>query len=654
MKKMLQFYKAAVIAAMAPVMIATALAGSPAPPPPSGMVDLVLGKPYTITPLVSIEYSFQSGQDGYYTPGALTDGQIASSLALADPEWQGYERGGARSVVIDMGEVNTVHQMQERFVNAPSAGVYFPRSVTYSVSMNDTDWSVVGTVNSAIPLSSTANISQTYSVAGLNYKARYVKMSFPVDVFVFADEFQVFGDSGAAASATVPPITPPVTYPNAYCAPGSPQMAGIHDMVLIPNGYYASNPAIQKNSFSQLLPYVGYQSAMGSITDFMFDAVLFTPYGGAPSGGNYGISKTSPANLSDWIYFLNNTFMPSYNLAALDSATAFVKKALNKPTYREKVEIAIPYPNASATSFGVLNGDSLNLSYLSDREQLLKWYVDQVISKWDSAGYKNLELAGFYWYSESIGYTVDDSEAAMIAYVANYIVGQNKVLDWIPFKDASGFAEWSNLGFDGAWMQPNYTFGSYPPQELEETANACKKLGMGIEIEIHWNALTDSTLRDKYYQYLNYGVKDGYMTGATHAYYQNSGPGTFYTCAQSTDPTLRGIYDATYQFIKGTYSPVTAVKEAPAPVATRFNLSDNYPNPFNPSTGMKVTLSKSGVMSLKIYNVLGQLVKIVDEGYKPAGVYTYNVNMDNFASGVYFYRLQQGTNNITKKMLLLK
>ncbi len=102
------------------------------------------------------------------------------------------------------------------------------------------------------------------------------------------------------------------------------------------------------------------------------------------------------------------------------------------------------------------------------------------------------------------------------------------------------------------------------------------------------------------------------------------------------------------------FGPLTAVKEAPAPVATRFNLSDNYPNPFNPSTSMKVTLSKNGLMSLKVYNVLGQLVKVVDQGFKPAGEYTYNVNMDNFASGVYFYRLQQGTNNITKKMLLLK
>lgn len=98
----------------------------------------------------------------------------------------------------------------------------------------------------------------------------------------------------------------------------------------------------------------------------------------------------------------------------------------------------------------------------------------------------------------------------------------------------------------------------------------------------------------------------------------------------------------------------TGVKPMPAGVPAKFYLSNNYPNPFNPSTTIKVSLAKSGVMSLRVYNVLGQLVRVVDQGFKPAGEYTYNVNMDNLASGVYFYALRQGTNSITKKMLLLK
>ncbi len=99
---------------------------------------------------------------------------------------------------------------------------------------------------------------------------------------------------------------------------------------------------------------------------------------------------------------------------------------------------------------------------------------------------------------------------------------------------------------------------------------------------------------------------------------------------------------------------LTGVKPTNNAVPTRFDLSQNYPNPFNPSTDIKVSLSHAGVMSLMIYNVLGQVVQVVDHGYEPAGEYIYNVNMDRFASGVYFYSLKQGANVITKKMLLLK
>jgi hypothetical protein len=98
----------------------------------------------------------------------------------------------------------------------------------------------------------------------------------------------------------------------------------------------------------------------------------------------------------------------------------------------------------------------------------------------------------------------------------------------------------------------------------------------------------------------------------------------------------------------------TGIKPTYNPVPTKFALSNNYPNPFNPSTSIQVSLSHAGVMSLTIYNALGQVIQVVDQGNKPAGQYNYSVSMDRFASGVYFYTLRQGTNSITKKMLLLK
>ncbi|HTY11706.1 MAG TPA: T9SS type A sorting domain-containing protein [Bacteroidota bacterium] len=108
-----------------------------------------------------------------------------------------------------------------------------------------------------------------------------------------------------------------------------------------------------------------------------------------------------------------------------------------------------------------------------------------------------------------------------------------------------------------------------------------------------------------------------------------------------------------YPSAKATWA-TTAVKAANTTVPNKFSLEQNYPNPFNPSTQIKFNLGQPGMMSLKVYNLLGQMVQVVDEGQRAAGEYTYNVDMSRFASGVYFYRLEQGTNVLTKKMLLLK
>ncbi len=555
MKKFLTLFSfLGIFAASLTIAALPAFASEPAPAPPKGMVDLILGKSYTAIPLVPIKYSFAPMEVGLQFPGGLTDGKIASSTDYHDHQWQQYIRGGMRSIVVDMGRVNTVHEMQERFLQDIPHGIDFPREVTYALSMDGKHWAVVGTVRSAISLTVTKPTVQTYAISGLDYQAKYVKMTFVVDVFSVADEFQVFGNHGVVDGATVPKITPPPVYPGKYCPPGSPEVGGTRNMVLITNGYYKKDPAIAKNSVDQLLPYVGYISTSGKIKDFMFDSFLFSAFGEAPSGGQYGADIKKPTILSDWQYYIDNTFMPDYNVSALNIATGKVKKALGRPSYKSKVEIAIPYPTPSSNYFGAIDGKPVNMEKLSDRERLIRWYVDQVLAKWKAGRYDNLKLVGMYWISEKAAFTINDSEKALIRYVGNFVRSKGLVLDWIPFINAEGFYEWHSLGFDGAEMQPNYSFHNYPVQELGEAAETCKMLGMGIEIEIHWDALKNDALLEKYYQYLNWGIKKGYMTGAAHSYYQNAGPGTFYQCCYNKNHKYREVYDKTYDFIKGTYT----------------------------------------------------------------------------------------------------
>jgi hypothetical protein len=98
----------------------------------------------------------------------------------------------------------------------------------------------------------------------------------------------------------------------------------------------------------------------------------------------------------------------------------------------------------------------------------------------------------------------------------------------------------------------------------------------------------------------------------------------------------------------------TAVQQNQPNVPADYVLSQNYPNPFNPTTEIKYSVPQRGVVSLKVYNVLGQQVATLFEGERQAGNYVVTFDASGFTSGVYFYRMQSGNTSITKKLVLMK
>jgi hypothetical protein len=85
-----------------------------------------------------------------------------------------------------------------------------------------------------------------------------------------------------------------------------------------------------------------------------------------------------------------------------------------------------------------------------------------------------------------------------------------------------------------------------------------------------------------------------------------------------------------------------------------FDLAQNYPNPFNPSTTIKYSLAKEGLVTLKIFNTLGQEVAMLVSTIQQAGNYSVQWNASNLSSGVYFYRLSQNENVKVQKLMLTK
>ncbi|MGB2867434.1 MAG: T9SS type A sorting domain-containing protein [Bacteroidota bacterium] len=87
---------------------------------------------------------------------------------------------------------------------------------------------------------------------------------------------------------------------------------------------------------------------------------------------------------------------------------------------------------------------------------------------------------------------------------------------------------------------------------------------------------------------------------------------------------------------------------------TSFALSQNFPNPFNPSTNFMYQIGTDGFVSVKIYSSLGQEVAALVNEFKAAGSYSASWNAAGFGSGIYFCKMQSGTFSETKKIILLK
>ncbi len=99
---------------------------------------------------------------------------------------------------------------------------------------------------------------------------------------------------------------------------------------------------------------------------------------------------------------------------------------------------------------------------------------------------------------------------------------------------------------------------------------------------------------------------------------------------------------------------ITGVAEQNPGRPVEFELSQNYPNPFNPSTQISYTVPQKSQVTLKVFNLLGMEVATLFSGVQEAGKHEVAFNASNFASGVYFYRLQAGSVSITRKMVFVK
>jgi Secretion system C-terminal sorting domain/Beta-propeller repeat len=116
---------------------------------------------------------------------------------------------------------------------------------------------------------------------------------------------------------------------------------------------------------------------------------------------------------------------------------------------------------------------------------------------------------------------------------------------------------------------------------------------------------------------------------------------------------VTGMSALDYATVKYVQTP-TSVGSSLIQTPNEFSLSQNYPNPFNPSTIIKFQIPKAGLVTLKVYDILGkEIVALINEN-KMAGYYEISFNASQLASGIYIYQLKANDFISSKKMILMK
>ncbi|CAN5453308.1 hypothetical protein BH10BAC5_BH10BAC5_09670 [soil metagenome] len=155
------------------------------------------------------------------------------------------------------------------------------------------------------------------------------------------------------------------------------------------------------------------------------------------------------------------------------------------------------------------------------------------------------------------------------------------------------------------------------------------------------------------------------VVGAQGKIFKSVDGGNFWALQDNQSPNF--LYDVDFAdsltgmavgeggtIVKTITGGLTGISEPISSFPDKFDLSQNYPNPFNPTTNINISIIKSGNYSLNVYDVEGSLVSSVFNKQLSPGNYSFTFNGNNTSSAVYFYKLSDGINSLTRKMLLVK
>lgn len=532
------------------------------------------------------------------TSTLMTDGRFANNTDIHNGAFFKFCRGGSRLVIYDLEHISSVEKFTASFTHQSDWAVTAPSMVTVIVSPDGENWYEAGSF--AVTGNSDPQVYKGSLELDKAVKARYVGFSFAVQTWAGCDELEVFGkkNSSGAKDPSKLNLNEVDLFKNKRKEPSSDLLGGSKDLCLLYHGSQAYYDV------EDLLPYLAYIDRDGKMKDTMFDSFLFLMTGAFPSGAK----PYDDGKLSDWKWAIDDLFVEGENLMALEEAAAQVKQELGLDSnFKYKVTMSIYYPSVKHTNFGDIDGDgkSENFSKIEDRIKAIETYIDMFEKKFNEQGFENIELVGYYWYHEAIN-SGDIESMQLLNATSDKVHEVGKDFFWIPYFQSNGYESWNKYGFDVACMQPNYVFKlSTPYSNVPICAELTKLYGMGVEMEICGDSLVDERFFKKYMEYIEGGIRYGYMSDCVIMYYQEVY--AFKNACYSKTEMGRMVYEYTYGFIKDSLksSPEKLENQqyetsANTPLRGKVETKSSYLTEFrvalSPSSGT-VTLNYDGTFT---------------------------------------------------------
>lgn len=452
-----------------------------------------------------------------------------------------FYRGGGRHVIADLGTIMAVSGCNLSFRDKYTWGMTTPPVYYISVSENGTDWVTVFAEDNPEYGKKEREKDDRVCDFGKEVKARYVRLTFEtvpentISSSVYMGEFEIIGrkNPSNAVTATEDKSIIYGRYPD-------PSEYGISDILFtgVTDEYGVHCTEHHVMNEDTTLKYLAILDENGNATERFMDSFAFTT--------RHPLNEYAKRD-EGFAFFLDELFYEGVNINAVETMQAKVNKDLGK-NEKCKIWISVNCP---------IIGDYFKgkeIKTAEDYIECLKWQADEAIKRFNEQNYKNVELAGFYWQSETMRPNYKHAPAEAHDYEAaaafnEYIHSRGYLSLWCPYYDCAGLYFNKVLGFDITCLQPNLMWYSTEGTRITTSAERAKLYGCGIEIEIEHSKQGDQSFK-LYRDYLGTGVDYGYID-AINAYYQGAVPGAYIDYRDDTDELTKAIWDETLLYVTG-------------------------------------------------------------------------------------------------------